>query len=78
MSLHIKMKTIQLNLPKVIAHRGASLSAPENTVAALREAKRFGARWVEFDVHLTRDGQAIIFHDPSGLGRTTNGRGMVS
>ncbi|AAO90186.1 glycerophosphoryl diester phosphodiesterase [Coxiella burnetii] len=77
MPLHIKMKTTQLNLPKVIAHRGASLSAPENTVAALREAKRLGARWVEFDVRLTRDGQAIIFHDP-WLGRTTNGRGMVS
>ena len=73
MPLHIKMKNTQLNLPKVIAHQGAALSAPENTVAALREAKRLGARWVEFDVRLTRDGQTITW-----LGRTTNDRGMVS
>jgi len=66
-----------LLLPQIIAHRGAPLSAPENTLASLRIAKSLGAKWVEFDVQLTRDNQAIIFHD-DGLNRTTNGEGLVA
>lgn len=64
-------------LPKVIAHRGAPLNAPENTLASLRAAKSLGATWVEFDVQLTHDGKAIIFHDDE-LDRTTNGNGLVA
>ncbi|WP_423063723.1 glycerophosphodiester phosphodiesterase family protein [Candidiatus Paracoxiella cheracis] len=64
-------------LPKVIAHRGAPLVAPENTLASLRAAKSLGATWVEFDVQLTHDGKAIIFHDDE-LDRTTNGKGLVA
>lgn len=64
-------------LPRVIAHRGASAVAPENTLAALRKASEFGAAWVEFDVKLTRDGVPILFHDDQ-LERTTNGRGNVA
>ena len=60
----------------VIAHRGASAFAPENTLAAFRKAKELGAKWVECDVQLTKDGKAIIFHD-SRLNRTTNGFGWV-
>ena len=59
-----------LQLPKVIGHRGAAAYAPENTLAALREAKRRGAAWVEFDVKLTADGVPILMHDDS-LKRTT-------
>lgn len=68
---------MKLKLPKIIAHRGAPLAAPENTLASLRKAKELCAKWVEFDVQLTLDGQAVIFHDP-WLGRTTNGHGLVS
>ena len=62
--------------PLVIAHRGASLLAPENTMAAFRLAAELGADAVEFDVKLTRDGVAVIHHDMS-LGRTTDGVGRI-
>jgi glycerophosphoryl diester phosphodiesterase len=67
---------MKLQLPKVIAHRGAPQVAPENTLASLRQAKTLGAQWTEFDVRLTQDNQAIIFHDDE-LNRTTNGTGFV-
>jgi glycerophosphoryl diester phosphodiesterase len=60
----------------VIAHRGASAYAPENTLAAFRKAKELGAQWIECDVQLTKDGQPVIFHD-STLDRTTNGSGRL-
>ena len=47
----------------VIAHRGASQAAPENTVEAFRLAREFGADWVELDVRRTSDGVAVIHHD---------------
>jgi glycerophosphoryl diester phosphodiesterase len=60
----------------VIAHRGASGSAPENTLAAFRRAAALGAHMIELDVQLTRDGAAVVVHDWS-LERTTDGRGAV-
>lgn len=60
-----------------IAHRGAHKRAPENTLAALTAASEAGALWVECDVQLTRDHEAVIFHD-STLDRMTNGSGYVS
>ena len=68
---------MEVPLPSLIAHRGASEYAPENTTAALSMAKRLFAKWVECDVTLSADGIAIIFHD-SSLERTTNGSGLVS
>ncbi|HSK40215.1 MAG TPA: glycerophosphoryl diester phosphodiesterase [Arenibaculum sp.] len=65
-----------LSLPPVIGHRGARNHAPENTLAGIREAHRQGARWVEVDVKLTRDGHPVLMHDAT-LERTTNGRGPV-
>lgn len=62
--------------PIIIAHRGASADAPENTMSAFREAIRQGADAIEFDVQQTRDKKLIIMHDP-WLNRTTNGRGLV-
>jgi len=50
-------------VPFAIAHRGASAYAPENTEAAVRLALRQGARAVECDVQLSRDGVPIVFHD---------------
>lgn len=59
---------------KIIAHRGASAYAPENTIAAFDMAASMGARMIEFDVMLSADGEAFIFHDDN-LNRTTNGHG---
>jgi len=60
----------------VIAHRGSSGIAPENTLAALRMAVDGGARMVELDVQFSKDNQTVVFHD-AVLGRTTNGHGYV-
>ena len=49
--------------PQIVAHRGDSANAPENTVAAVRRAIDEGADWVEIDVQLTRDGVVVVFHD---------------
>jgi glycerophosphoryl diester phosphodiesterase len=62
--------------PWVIAHRGASGHAPENTFAAFRRAVELGAGFIETDLHLTRDGRFVAIHDAT-LDRTTNGRGPV-
>lgn len=56
--------------PEIIAHRGASASAPENTIAAFRRAIDDGSEGIEFDVRLTKDGDAVVFHDRT-LQRTT-------
>ena len=63
--------------PLVVAHRGASRAAPENTLAAFREALDRGADAVELDVQRTSDGHLIIVHDAT-LERTTDGRGLVA
>ncbi|MDH6227509.1 MULTISPECIES: glycerophosphodiester phosphodiesterase [Streptomyces] len=57
--------------PAVIAHRGASALAPENTLAAVDRAHRLGFTWVENDVQRTRDGVLVVLHD-AGLARTTD------
>jgi glycerophosphoryl diester phosphodiesterase len=69
------MSTV-IDLPRIIAHRGAKANAPENTIAAFRRAHEEGARWVEFDVKLSADGHPVVIHDHT-LERTTNGRGEV-
>lgn len=62
---------------RVIAHRGASRVAPENTLAAFRAAAGQGARWIEFDVCLLGDGTPVVFHDPT-LDRCTDAKGPLS
>jgi glycerophosphoryl diester phosphodiesterase len=62
---------------RIIAHRGASAVAPENTLVALSRAADAGARSVELDVMLSADGVPIIIHD-TNLKRTTNGTGPVA
>jgi glycerophosphoryl diester phosphodiesterase len=61
----------------VIAHRGASSYAPENTIAAFDLALQMGARHLELDVHLTRDDYLVVIHDDT-VDRTTNGTGPVA
>jgi len=65
-----------IELPPLIGHRGAAAQAPENTLLSFKKAAGLGARWVEPDAHLTRDGSLAVIHD-STLNRTTNGRGKV-
>lgn len=52
-----------MNYPEIIAHRGASYLAPENTLAAFRKAIEIGADGVEMDVQPTKDGELVIHHD---------------
>jgi len=63
--------------PLIIAHRGDSTSAPENTLAAFQSALNLGAHGIELDVRLSSDGVPIVIHDET-LDRTTNGSGPVS
>jgi glycerophosphoryl diester phosphodiesterase len=60
----------------VIAHRGFSGAAPENTLIAFRKGIEVGSDMIELDVHLSRDGEIVVIHDET-LERTTNGKGMV-
>ena len=64
-------------LPRIIAHRGSSGTAPENTLAAFRAAAAAGATWVEFDASLTSDARPVVFHDDA-LDRTTDGTGLLA
>jgi glycerophosphoryl diester phosphodiesterase len=61
---------------EIIAHRGYSARAPENTLAALEAAVAAGADAVEFDISTAACGTPVLFHDPM-LSRTTNGVGPL-
>jgi glycerophosphoryl diester phosphodiesterase len=63
--------------PLIIAHRGASALAPENTFAAFRKAISDGAEGIEFDVRLSKDGVVVVFHDAT-LARLSNRKNLVS
>ncbi|MFF6789244.1 glycerophosphodiester phosphodiesterase [Streptomyces filamentosus] len=63
-------------LPDVIAHRGASAVAPENTLISGEVARRAGADWIENDVRPSRDGGLYVFHD-AFVDRTTDGAGHI-
>jgi glycerophosphoryl diester phosphodiesterase len=62
--------------PLVVAHRGASVEQPENTIEAFEAAIDAGADAVEFDVRVTSDGVPVVMHDPD-VSRTTAGHGLV-
>jgi glycerophosphoryl diester phosphodiesterase len=64
-------------MTQVVAHRGASAHAPENTMEAFRMAVEMGADAIELDVHLTADGQLAVIHDET-LERTTDRTGSVA
>jgi glycerophosphoryl diester phosphodiesterase len=63
--------------PIALAHRGASNNLPENTMAAFECAVELGYRYIETDVHVTRDGVLIAFHDDR-LDRVTRHSGLIS
>jgi glycerophosphoryl diester phosphodiesterase len=62
--------------PLVVAHRGASVAQPENTLAAFEAAVATGAEILELDVRLSADGVPVVVHDPD-VARSTNGHGLV-
>ena len=62
---------------EVVAHRGFSAVAPENTLAAIRSAIEAGASGCEFDVYAASDGPVVLMHDAT-VDRTTNGSGNVT
>lgn len=62
--------------PRVIAHRGLALSHPENTLAAFHSALEAGADILETDVHVSKDGQVVIAHDPD-LQRVASLSGLI-
>ena len=61
----------------VVAHRGFSGAAPENTLAAFREAIKVGSDMIELDIQLSKDGKIVVIHDET-LERTTDGQGKVA
>ena len=63
--------------PRVIAHRGNSSVAPQNTLAAFEAAWRAGAHSIEIDVQLTADGEPVVIHDDT-VDATTSGSGTVA
>ena len=62
---------------QIIAHRGASGIAPENTMPAFEAAVEAKADYIELDVHLSKDNRVVVMHDYS-VDRTTNGTGMLA
>lgn len=64
--------SVELIRPLVIAHRGASGVAPENTMASFEQAVKFGVDMIELDVHGSKDGNLIVIHD-SSTARTARG-----
>lgn len=64
------------NYGLIIAHRGASGLAPENTITAIRKAIELNSDMVEIDVHQTKDSVIIVIHDES-IDRTTEGSGKI-
>lgn len=66
-----------MTLPRLMAHRGLSSRAPENTLAAVRAAHEAGCTWVELDVQLLGDGTPVIWHD-AGVRRCSDSRGRLA
>lgn len=63
--------------PELMAHRGNSAVAPENTLSAFAEALKTPAQSCELDVHLSADGEVIVMHDAT-VDRTTDGTGAIA
>ncbi|MDP7038720.1 MAG: glycerophosphodiester phosphodiesterase family protein [Myxococcota bacterium] len=63
--------------PAIIAHRGGSLEAPENTLAALKHGIDVGSDWQEIDVQFSADDIVVLMHDDT-LERTSDGQGGVN
>ncbi|MCL5958436.1 MAG: glycerophosphodiester phosphodiesterase [Chloroflexi bacterium] len=67
---------MQASETAIIGHRGAMGRAPENTMASFQKGVDLGADLIELDVHLSKDGELVVMHDPT-VDRTTNGKGWI-
>lgn len=63
--------------PRIVAHRGATRNAPENSVAAFEDAKALGAEGIEFDVQWTVDRRLVVAHE-FDAGDCTDGNGLFA
>lgn len=72
-----RLSDIEMPVRGICAHRGASQTHPENTLAAFREAIRLGVQMIEFDVAFSKDGHLVLMHDRT-VDRTTDGEGPLS
>lgn len=70
-------KWMYLEKPLVIAHRGSSINAPENTMSAYRKAIEAKADMLEADINISKDGVLVMAHDYK-LGRTIKAEGLIS
>ncbi len=75
--LYNERMLFDLARPIIIAHRGAAVHAPENTIVSFELAVSLGADAIELDAKLSADGEIVVFHDAT-LERTTNGSGRLS
>lgn len=71
------MKPANASAVEVVCHRGASIVAPENTLAAVEAALAWGVDYLELDLRTSRDGVLYVIHDPT-VDRTTDGSGAVA
>ena len=74
---HLKENVKQTEQVKMIAHRGLSAVAPENSLSAFRLATEAGFAYVETDIHKTKDGHWVVMHDPT-VDRMTDGEGVIA
>jgi len=72
----VKLRYLDTPKPRLFAHRGASGAFPENTMESFAAGLDGGAWMLELDVHGTRDGEVVVFHDAT-LERVTDGHGLV-
>jgi glycerophosphoryl diester phosphodiesterase len=75
-AIRTKLRGDSPSVPIVIGHRGFAARAPENTLISYQKALELGARFVECDVHLSKDGVPVVIHDAE-LARTTSASGRV-
>lgn len=73
---HCEKKIDKKRRMKIIAHRGASYTCPENTLAAFQRVALLPVDGVELDVHVTKDRQLVVIHDEK-INRTSNGKGYI-
>ena len=70
------IKNIKKTDFKIIGHKGAAGYAPENTLSSLQVAIDMGVDMIEIDVHMSKDGEVVVFHDEE-VSRTTDGKGKI-